>query len=162
MKTAAWRFLEAGRQRLRGLEHRSIPMNVRPPFSRAAWLRFVFAAGAVIDGLAVVSLLSKKVSNILWGLPEIGDGFMRGYAATLMVGWTIVLAWAHRKPIERAAVAAFTAILIPGLVLTELVGALGGTLAWARVAPTLVLQAVLIASFAIAFHARPRRLVRLD
>jgi len=122
------------------------------PRSRAGRLRFVFAVGAIADGLAIVPLLSPKVSSLLWGLPDVADGFFRGYAATLMLGWTILLAWAYRRPEERAPVAAFTAIVIHGLALTELVAAFAGSVAWLRVAPTLALQGVLVAMFAFAFH----------
>jgi hypothetical protein len=132
----------------------------RPPFTRATWLRIAFAVGAVVDALALGPLLSRKMSTLMWSLPVAADAFMRGYAATLMVGWTLLLAWAFRRPLARAGVAALTAIAIHGLVATEIVVAATGGIPFARVAPTLVLQALLVALFAGAYHGRPRVLVR--
>jgi hypothetical protein len=131
-------------------------------FERKAWLRFVFFIGAVTDAFALAPLLSSRISALMWGLPDVADGFMRGYAATLMLGWTALLVWAYRRPVERAAVAAMTAILIHGLAITEIVAVATGSVPLVRVAPTLVLQAILFAGFAIAYHGRPRALVRDD
>ncbi|MGB5810961.1 MAG: hypothetical protein WBG86_10560 [Polyangiales bacterium] len=75
-----------------------------------------------------------------------------GYGASLMLGWTVLLLWAYQRPVERSAVAALTVLVIGGLVVTEVVAVgLGYLEAW-RMIPTWILQAVLFALFASAYH----------
>ena len=71
-------------------------------------LRTAFALGAITDALALLPMLSPRLSALLWGLEEQGGayGFAMGYAASLMLGWTVLLIWAHRRPVERSFVAA--------------------------------------------------------
>jgi hypothetical protein len=75
-----------------------------------------------------------------------------GYGASLMLGWTVLLLWAYRKPAERRFVAALTVLVIYGLVATEVVAVLSGQLPIWRIAPTFVLQTALLALFASGFH----------
>jgi hypothetical protein len=117
-------------------------------------LRAAFLLGAVTDALAVVPMLSPSMASLLWGFEDRGGAyrFAMGYGATLMLGWTGLLLWAYRRPIERAFVAALTVFVIYGLVLTEVVAVLSGHMPLWRMIPTWVLQAVLLGIFAGAYH----------
>ena len=121
---------------------------------RATLLRIAFLAGAVTDALALVPLLSPMMARVLWGFdaPPGPYRFAMGYAASLMAAWTLLLLWACQRPIERAFVAALTAFVIWGLVLTEVAAIMSGTLPLWRMAPTWVLQAALLAAFAGGYH----------
>jgi len=122
--------------------------------SRILWLRRAFLAGAVTDALALVPMLIPAMARLLWGFEDL-DGayrFAMGYGASLMLGWTLLLIWAYRRPLERAFVAALTVIVIYGLVATEIVAVLSGHLAWWRMLGTWTLQAALLALFAGAYH----------
>lgn len=79
------------------------------------------------------------------------------YGASLMLGWTVFLVWAYRRPLERRAVAALTILVICGLVIAEALAVQSGVLAASRMIPTWCLQAVLLALFAVAYrHSRLR------
>ena len=122
--------------------------------AHARLLRTAFIAGAVTDALAVVPMLVPPLARLLWGF-DAGDGpyrFAMGYGASLMVGWTGLLGWAARRPVERAFVAALTVLVIYGLVATEIAAVVAGDVASWRLAPTWVLQAGLLALFASAYH----------
>ena len=121
---------------------------------RARVLRAAFLAGAVTDAAALVPMLSPSMARLLWGFddPTGAYGFAMGYAASLMAGWTGLLVWAYRRPLERAFVAALTIGVIYGLVATELVAVASGAVALWRLVPTFCLQAVLLALFATAYH----------
>ena len=121
---------------------------------RARLLRTAFLAGAVTDALAVVPMLFPPMARLLWGFEDVGGTyrFAMGYGASLMAAWTVLLLWAHRRPIERAFVAALTVLVIYGLVATEIIAVASGTLPAWRMAPTWVLQAGLLALFAGAYH----------
>jgi len=75
-----------------------------------------------------------------------------GYAASLMLGWTILLLWAYRRPLERRFVAALTVLVILGLILTEGVAVHSGVLKAWRMAPTWCLQVLLLLLFGGAYR----------
>ena len=121
---------------------------------RAQLLRAAFAAGAVTDAVAVVPLTFPSATRLLWGFADL-DGAMRfvmGYGASLMVGWTVLLVWAYRRPLERAFVAALTVLVIYGLIATEILAVVGGYMPWWRLAGTWILQTALLALFVGAYH----------
>ena len=117
-------------------------------------LRIAFLAGAMTDALALVPMLVPSAAALLWGFHDVSGAyrFAMGYGASLMLGWTVLLFWAYQRPLERRAVAALTALVICGLVLTEIAAVLTGQLAAWRMAPTWCLQAVLLGLFAAGFH----------
>ena len=117
-------------------------------------LRTAFLAGAVTDALALVPLLLPAAARLLWGF-EANDPafrFASGYAAALMLGWTCLLLWAARRPIERRFVAPLTVIVIYGLAASEIAAIASGAFSVARMLPTLLLQAGLLTLFASAYH----------
>ncbi len=69
-----------------------------------------------------------------------------------MLGWTALLLWAYRRPVERRFVAPLTVLVIYGLIFTEVVAVLSGSIAIWRMIPTWILQSVLLALFAGAYH----------
>jgi len=69
-----------------------------------------------------------------------------------MLGWTLLLVWAYRRPLERRFVAALTVLVIYGLIATEIAAVLAGAMPAWRMIPTWCLQAVLLALFAGAYH----------
>ena len=80
-------------------------------------LRTAFVAGAVTDGLALVPMLVPAAARLLWGFddPSGAYRFAMGYGASLMLGWTALLVWASRRPLERRFVAALTVLVIYGI-----------------------------------------------
>jgi len=66
-------------------------------------LRISYWVGAISDGLATLRML----------FPRIGTGseyrYALGLAAALMFGWTLLLIWADRKPMERKGILLLTA-----------------------------------------------------
>jgi hypothetical protein len=94
------------------------------------------------------------MAEILWGFEDVSGPyrFAMGYGASLMAGWTVLLVWAYRRPIERRVVAALTVLVIYGLVATEIAAVLAGHIAASRMVPTWILQAGLLALFAGGYH----------
>jgi hypothetical protein len=125
--------------------------------SQERLLRTAFLAGALTDALALVPLLSPFFASLLWGWHDTSPvgTFANGYAASLMLGWTVLLLWAARRPVERRFVAPLTIIVIDGLVATEILAVARGSMPVVRMAPTWLLQAALLVLFAAAYH-RPR------
>ena len=126
-------------------------------------LRTAFITGAITDAVALVPLLIPEMARVLWGFDDTSGAyrFAMRYAAALMLGWTALLLWAYRRPLERRAVAALTVLVIYGLVFAEIAAARAGALPVWRLIPTWCLQAALLGLFTGAYHFEAvRRLVR--
>jgi hypothetical protein len=61
-------------------------------------------------------------------------------AASLMLGWTLLLFWASRRPIERASVLLLTAIVVFSLMLAGSYAVLSGFVPLRKMLPVFVLQ----------------------
>ena len=116
-------------------------------------LRAAYLAGALADALAIVPMLSPSAAALVWGIEESSPAFRfaANSAAALMLGWTGLLLWAYQQPIERRAVAAFTILVVVGFAVAEVFAVRSSVVSAARMAPTWVLQVVLVALFSIGF-----------
>lgn len=121
-------------------------------------LRIAFAAGAVTDAVALVPMLFPPVASFLWGFEQLGDAyvFAIGYAASLMLGWTLLLVWAYADPVPRRFVAALTLVVIAGLAATEAIVVARGAMPLARVTPTWLLQLALAYLFVRGYRSSVR------
>ncbi|MBC8402671.1 MAG: hypothetical protein H8E14_14385 [Candidatus Marinimicrobia bacterium] len=108
-------------------------------------LRLAFAAGAITDGHAIVPMLCPYMAKLLWGFDSFSGQyfFAMGYAASLMLGWTVLLIWAYNNPLECRFVALLTLVVIAGLFLTEIAIILAGTIDLINIIPTFAIQIVL-------------------
>jgi hypothetical protein len=77
-------------------------------------------------------------------------------ASALMWGWTVLLIWADRKPLERKGVLLLTVFpMFFGLVANNVYAAASGLIAVQAVLPILVIQCILSALFLFSyFNAR--------
>ena len=117
-------------------------------------LRVSFATGAVIDALAILPMLIPALAKTMWGIEDVSGAyrFAMCYGAALMLGWTGLLIWAYRRPVERRAIAALTILVICGFVATEIVSVLSGWMVLWRMIPTWILQGILITLFGIGYY----------
>lgn len=122
-------------------------------------LRAAFAVGAVTDALAVVPMVNPRMATAVWGFSGLSGPYYlaMGSAASLMIGWTSLLVWAWRRPVERRVVAPLTMLVVCGLATTEILGVRAGWVEATRVLPTLMLQAFLLALFGVAFRSSASR-----
>jgi hypothetical protein len=122
-------------------------------------LRIAFLAGAVTDAGALLPMIFSQLANLAWGLRDVSGNyrFAMEYGASLMLGWTVLLLWAYRRPIERRFVAVLTMLVIGGLILTEVVAVHSSVLEAKRMVPTWCLQALLFVLFARAYYFVPVR-----
>jgi len=116
-------------------------------------LRTAFLAGAITDAGALLPMVVPRYADLLWGVRDAtwSYRFAMGYGASLMVGWTALLIWAYRRPLERRFVAPLTALVILGLILTEAVAVHSGGLEARRLIPTWCLQVLLLVLFTVAY-----------
>ncbi len=120
------------------------------------WLRMSYWAGAVLDALAALSMLFPSLFAATNRLPNFQPGIEFNYAmgmgASLMLGWTALLVWADRKPLERKGVLLLTfAPVVLGLVANEIVAVRTGFLSISVTAPLLVVQALISTLFVYSY-----------
>lgn len=125
------------------------------------WLRRCYRAGALLDALAAASMLSPRLFAATNALADFRPGedyrYAMGMGASLMIGWTVLLLWADRRPLERRGVLPITLCpVVAGLVLNEIVAVRRGFLPLATTAPIWLVQAILTVAFLVAY-ARAER-----
>jgi hypothetical protein len=104
------------------------------------WLKASYLAGAVADaGVGILTLIPSRM-----GQTEIT--YPMGLAASLMFGWSLLLIWAYRKPVERKGVLVITIFpVIAGLMASGLYAVTAGIFPIARIVPTSIFGIGLIA-----------------
>ena len=94
-------------------------------------IRIAYWLGIAADALWAVALLVPQVFGNLIGNPDFSPDLQlrltMGIGGTLMAGWTFLLLWAVREPIERRFVILLTAFpVVFGLFVVALIGFLAG------------------------------------
>jgi hypothetical protein len=121
--------------------------------ARIRWLKASFIAGAVADGIIGILILIPS---------RMGETEFRtsmGLAASLMFGWTLLLIWGYRKPVERKGVLLLTIFpVIIGLLATGAYQFATGRLPLVNVLPYTILSVALIGLMGFSyFNARTLR-----
>jgi hypothetical protein len=119
------------------------------------FLRVSFWLGAITDGIVAVQLLIPELWVSFNGLPFSPSGtldFALVTASALMWGWTLLLVWADRKPLERKGILLLTTFpVIFGLALNNVYAAALGLRTWQSALPTLALQCFLAGLFLFSY-----------
>lgn len=123
------------------------------------WLRVSYRAGAAVDFAAGLMMLLPDV--FAWMNQPVNfhpaDDFRyaMGMGAPLMFGWTVLLLWADRRPLERMGVLPITLLVVIGEVLTQVWGVKVGFMPFGALAPTFVIQSAIFSLFLFSyFQAR--------
>jgi hypothetical protein len=123
-------------------------------------LRICYWLGAILDARAAVLLtllryrdmpagISAHQSTHAFGMAALWAG---GDASALMWGWTVLLIWADRKPVERRGVLLLTAVpVIPAILLNMLHQWAGGFVPFAQIAPWFLFLIGLMSLFAFSY-----------
>jgi len=124
--------------------------------SKILWLRISYWVGAVLDGLYVIPMLSSKIGGALYGMEDFNPGVEYRYAmavgAAMMLGWTFLLIWADRKPVERRGVLLLTIFPVKvGLDLASIYPLAYGFITPQKYMPSLVISAALYILFIYSY-----------
>jgi len=107
------------------------------------WLRVSYWAGAICDGFMVIPMLFPKIGGAMLGLDNFNPGVEYKYAmyvgASLMTGWTFLLVWADRKPVERRGVLLLTVFpVLVGLLISGIYAVVVKYVAFENMIPTYI------------------------
>jgi hypothetical protein len=88
-------------------------------------LRLAYWAGATVDAVVAVLMFYPRAYGQATQLPDFSQNAPYRYAmalgASLMAGWTLLLIWADRKPVERRGVLLITVFpVVVGVNLSKL------------------------------------------
>jgi len=94
-------------------------------------IKLAYWLGICADALWAIGLLFPTVFGILTGQPDFDPDvqirLIMGIGGSLMTGWTLLLLWAIKKPIERRFVILLTAFpVVFGLTVVTYIGYAGG------------------------------------
>ncbi len=118
------------------------------------WLRVSYWVGAVADALAATLMLLPEAGSVVYGTrfePDAAYRYAMGLGASLMLGWTVLLLWANRRPVERRGVLMITVFLIFGLALAGAYAVSSGLIATPRMIPTWIFQGFLVVLFSYSY-----------
>ena len=114
--------------------------------SALRWLRVSFVAGALTDGLVgILMLLPGRMG-------EAEFRYSMGIGAALMFGWTALLLWGYKKPMERKGILLLTVFpVITGLFATGIWAAVSGFFPASKIIPSSILLLVLFVLFSFSY-----------
>jgi hypothetical protein len=130
------------------------------------WLRASYWIGALVDALNGVAMLHPPLMALPLGIdPAPSSVEVRaalGMACALMFGWTALLAWGSRRPVERRGILLLTVCpVIVGLALTAAYAYASGYISRTGAISVWSLQASLCAVF-LSAHRQAVTLARRD
>ncbi|MDH3914252.1 MAG: hypothetical protein OEU09_23485 [Rhodospirillales bacterium] len=112
---------------------------------KIAWLRASYWAGAVADlGIGILTLVPSRMGETEFRYPM-------GLAAAVMFAWVLLLIWADRRPLERRGILLPTIFVILGLLSAGFFAVASGIFPIARIVPTSILGAALIALMGFSY-----------
>jgi hypothetical protein len=119
-------------------------------------LRTCYWIGALIDAAAAIQLFLPDLWASFYAIPNYIPNQTLNYAlataGSLMIGWTLLLIWADRKPVERKGVLPLTVFpVVAGLALNNVSSVAVGLRTFASAAPTIALQVGLSALFIFSY-----------
>jgi hypothetical protein len=123
------------------------------------WLRISYWIGALVDFVAGWIMLIPSLFAFM-NEPEVFQPaneyrYAMGMGVPLMFGWTVLLLWADRKPLERKGILPITLLVVFGEVITQVWGIAVGFVPFDAILPSFVMQTILVCLFCFAyFNAR--------
>ncbi len=124
-------------------------------------LRISYWFGAVLDGVMVIPMLFPSVGGAMFGIDHFNPGNEYKYAmmigASLMLGWTVLLIWADRKPLERKGIILITVIpVVTGMVLAGIFAVSVGMVKVESMIPVWILQSILLILFSYSYFSKSK------
>ena len=123
-------------------------------------LRVCYWIGAVADAVSAIIMLLPTAGGSMYGIADFNPGYEYRYAmglgASLMIGWTFLLIWADRKPVERRGVLLLTVFpVLFGLIISGIYAVATGLISVDKMVPTWIFQGLITGLFLFSYvHTR--------
>jgi len=120
------------------------------------FLHISYWAGAILDVIAFLMMIFPSLFALNNGLKNFHPGveyrYAMGMGAPLMLGWTVILLWADRKPMERKDILLITLLVVLGEVATEILGVMTGFIAASSMLLTWAIQLIVGVLFVFSYR----------
>lgn len=117
-------------------------------------LRFTLWWGIIADAIEAFRMASMELfvsSSKINIEPDIGLKFGLLYGMPVMMGWSFILFWADRKPLERRGVLLCLIPVILGYFIVQAFAIQNGLFSLLQMIPTFILQGLLLILSAISY-----------
>jgi hypothetical protein len=119
-------------------------------------LRFCYWIGAVADAISAIVMLFPRLGGSMYGISDFNPGYEYRYAmglgASLMIGWTFLLIWADRKPVERRGVLILTVFpVLFGLIISGIYVVATGLISTDKMVPTWIFQGLITGLYLFSY-----------
>lgn len=125
------------------------------------WLRVSYWVGAVVDFVAGLMMLIPSLFEFMnqpVDFHPMNDfRYAMGTGVPLMFGWTILLLWADRKPLERKDVLPITLVVVVGEIITQVWGISVGFVPLGALIPSFIMQAIIMSLFTFSYFNAKRK-----
>jgi hypothetical protein len=118
------------------------------------WLRISYWWGIIADVVVAFLMLFPELFRAFNNIDrDLSADFGYGlrYGASLMIGWTVLLFWADRKPMERKDILPITLVVVAGLVIFGVYSISAGYTTLGATIPTLALQITMSGMFVFSY-----------
>lgn len=122
-------------------------------------IRITLWWGIIADLIETIRMVIPQLFISTTGMHGIINNSFRFtllYGAPVMLGWTILLFWADRKPIERKGIFLCLIPVIIGYFFVEAIGLQSGILDLQNTIPTFILQTILMILSIISYFTAKR------
>jgi hypothetical protein len=122
---------------------------------RLLWLRIAYWAGIIADALVAALMVFPRLYVRFYAIdvvPDAAFGLGLRRAAPLMAGWTVLLLWADRKPVERKVVLPMTACpVVVGYATYVVYATVAGFISLGQMVSSLVVEVLFAALFTVGY-----------
>lgn len=118
-------------------------------------LHFSYWIGIIADAISTIILLLPDISKSIFGLATTVTNeylYVSRIGASLMLGWTFLLFWADRKPVERRDILLLTIFpVVMGIFLSGILNVTSNFISLERMIPLFVLNIFLIILYLFSY-----------
>jgi hypothetical protein len=119
-------------------------------------LKVSYIVGAILDALVAIQMFIPDLLTLTTGIASFTPGSDFLYASymsgVMMIGWTVILLWGYKRPVERMDILLVTAFpVVIGLMINDILSATAGFLPWLTATIFLGMQVFLVVLFTISY-----------
>jgi hypothetical protein len=116
-------------------------------------LKLAYLLGAITDFVVFLMMVFPQFASAFWGIEGFTEQyyFAMGLGAPVMLGWSLLLLWAYKKPVERRTIAPLTILAIIGIAITNIIMVTRELFTVTGMLPSFIIQAILLALFSYGY-----------
>lgn len=119
------------------------------------WLRTAYWAGIIADALVAMLMVFPRLYVRFYNIdvvPDVTFGLGLRRAAPLMAGWTALLVWANRKPVERKDILPITVCpVVVGYSAYVIHASVAGFISVGQMVSSLAVEGIFAALFVVGY-----------